>query len=48
MANVLDSLLRVGEGRVLKKLQSIAREVNALEPDYQQLSDEELKDETRR
>ncbi len=47
MANVLDSLLRVGEGRVLKKLESIAREVNALEPDYQQLSDEELKDETR-
>jgi len=47
LANVLDSLLRVGEGRVLKKLQSIAREVNALEPDYQQLSDEELKDETR-
>ena len=47
MANVLDSLLRVGEGRVLKKLEGIAREVNALEPDYQQLSDEELKDETR-
>ena len=47
MANVLDSLLRVGEGRVLKKLENIAREVNALEPDYQQLSDEELKDETR-
>jgi preprotein translocase subunit SecA len=47
LANVLDSLLRVGEGRVLKKLEGIAREVNALEPDYQQLSDEELKDETR-
>ena len=47
MANVLDSLLRVGEGRVLRKLEGIAREVNALEPDYQQLSDEELKDETR-
>jgi preprotein translocase subunit SecA len=47
LANVLDSLLRVGEGRVLRKLEGIAREVNALEPDYQQLSDEELKDETR-
>ena len=47
MANVLDRLLRVGEGRILRKLESIAREVNALEADYQQLSDEELKDETR-
>lgn len=47
MASVLDSLLRAGEGRLLRKLESIAKEVNALEPHYQQLSDEELKGETR-
>lgn len=47
MASILDSLLRAGEGRLLRKLESIAREVNALEPHYQQLSDEELKGETR-
>ncbi len=47
MASILDSLLRAGEGRLLRKLESIAKEVNALEPHYQQLSDEELKGETR-
>jgi len=47
LASILDSLLRAGEGRLLRKLESIAKEVNALEPHYQQLSDEELKGETR-
>ena len=47
MASVLDSLLRAGEGRLIRKLESIAKEVNALEPHYQQLTDEELKGETR-
>ena len=47
MVNVLDRLLRAGEGRIVKKLESIAKEVNALESNYQSLSDEELKDETR-
>ncbi len=47
MASILDSLLRAGEGRLLRKLESISKEVNALEPHYQQLSDEELKGETR-
>jgi preprotein translocase subunit SecA len=44
---ILDKLLRAGEGKLLKKLQGIANEVNALEPNFQSLSDEELRDETR-
>lgn len=47
MASVIDRLLRAGEGRILRKLEAITKEVNALEPHYQQLSDEELKGETR-
>jgi preprotein translocase subunit SecA len=47
LPKILDSLLRAGEGRLLKKLQGYAVEVNALEANYQNLSDEELKDETR-
>jgi len=44
---VLDKLLRAGEGKVLRKLESIAREVNALESHFQALSDADLKDETK-
>ena len=47
MVAVLDKLLRVGEGKTLRKLEAIAKEVNALESNYQALSDDELKDETR-
>ncbi len=47
MASVIDRLLRAGEGRILRKLEATTKEVNALEPHYQQLSDEELKGETR-
>ncbi len=46
MASVLEKVLRVGEGRTLKKLQNYAKAINALEEDFTQLSDEELKDET--
>jgi preprotein translocase subunit SecA len=47
LPKILDSLLRAGEGRLLKKLQGYAVEVNALEANYNSLSDEELRDETR-
>jgi len=40
---VLDKILRAGEGRVLKKLESLARQVNALESDLKNLTDEQLK-----
>ena len=47
MASFLDKLLRAGEGRLLKKLGAMAQEINALETNFQTLTDDELKDETR-
>ncbi|MGK9148803.1 preprotein translocase subunit SecA [Plantibacter flavus] len=46
MASPLEKILRVGEGRILRKLQSYTKAVNALEDDFTELSDEELKNET--
>ena len=46
MANVFERALRVGEGRVLRKLASQAKAVNLLEEDFAHLSDDELKAET--
>src|SRR5215217_6384683 len=44
---VIEKLLRAGEGRTLKKLQGLANQVNALEADFEKLTDEELRDETK-
>ncbi|QDZ16471.1 preprotein translocase subunit SecA [Humibacter ginsenosidimutans] len=46
MASVLEKVLRVGEGRTLRRLEAYARAVNALEEDFQALTDEELRNET--
>ena len=46
MASVLEKVLRVGEGRTLRKLEGLAKAVNALEDDFKELSDEELTRET--
>ncbi len=46
MATVLERVLRVGEGRTLKKLQRLAQTIADLEPTFEQLSDEELREET--
>jgi preprotein translocase subunit SecA len=46
LASIFDKVLRAGEGKTLAKLRSLTNAVNALEPDFQQLSDEELKHET--
>ncbi|MGJ0203159.1 preprotein translocase subunit SecA [Leucobacter sp. gxy201] len=46
MATVLEKLLRVGEGRTLKKMERIAKTVADLEPSFADLSDEELREET--
>ncbi len=46
MPKILERLLRAGEGRVLKKLQGIAAQVNAIEEDFEKLTDEELRAET--
>ncbi|HPT95178.1 MAG TPA: preprotein translocase subunit SecA [Microbacteriaceae bacterium] len=46
MASPLEKLLRAGEGRVIKRLQGVAKSVNALEDEYARLSDDELRGET--
>ena len=45
---VLDKVLRLGEGRVLRRLAGIADQVNALEDGFVALSDAELREETDR
>ncbi|HET9658555.1 MAG TPA: preprotein translocase subunit SecA [Kineosporiaceae bacterium] len=45
---IVERLLRAGEGRVLKKLQGLAAQVNALEDDFAKLTDAELREETER
>ncbi|MFP5328476.1 MAG: DEAD/DEAH box helicase, partial [Acidimicrobiia bacterium] len=39
---ILDRVLRAGEGKKLKALQSLVPDINALEPEYERLSDEAL------
>ncbi|GAA3892533.1 preprotein translocase subunit SecA [Leifsonia kafniensis] len=46
MASILEKVLRVGEGRILRRLENYAKAINALEEDFKGLSDEELKNET--
>ncbi len=46
MANVLERALRVGEGRLLRRLKHYADSVNHLEEDFGQLTDDDLKSET--
>ncbi len=47
MANVLERVLRVGEGRVLRRLKHYAEAINHLEEHFEDLTDEELRDETK-
>jgi preprotein translocase subunit SecA len=44
--SILDKILRAGEGRLLKKLEGISRQVNALEEDFISLTDDELRAKT--
>lgn len=46
VANLLDKVLRAGEGAILRKLKNYANVVNSLEDDFAKLSNEELRDET--
>ena len=43
---IVEKLLRAGEGRILKKLEGIAKQVNAVEEDFEKLTDAELRAET--
>ena len=46
VANVLERVLRVGEGRLLRRLKSYADAINQLEDDFSDLTDDELMNET--
>uniref|UniRef100_UPI003FA598A8 preprotein translocase subunit SecA n=1 Tax=Aquipuribacter sp. SD81 TaxID=3127703 RepID=UPI003FA598A8 len=45
---LIDRMLRVGEGKILRRLTKIAEQVNAIEDDFVAMSDEELRGETDR
>src|SRR2546425_6364867 len=45
--SVLSRILRAGEGRKVKSLQSVVGPVNALEPELERLSDEDLSHRTK-
>ena len=46
MVDIVDKALRMGEGHQLKKLENVAKAVNALEDEISALSDEDLKAQT--
>ncbi|MCL2466261.1 MAG: preprotein translocase subunit SecA [Micrococcales bacterium] len=48
MPAIVDKVLRMGEGRILKQLKGLAAQVNALEDGLEELSDQELREETDR
>ena len=43
---LLDKMLHMGEGRQLKKLKVVADQVNLIEPDFEAMSDDELRGQT--
>ena len=46
MPAILDKILRIGEGKILRQLEAIATAVNAIEEDFVAMSDEELRAQT--
>ncbi len=48
MPAILDKVLRMGEGRIVKKLAGIAAQIAKLEPSFEDMSHEELAEETIR
>ncbi|HEX5988326.1 MAG TPA: preprotein translocase subunit SecA [Nocardioides sp.] len=46
MPAILDKILRIGEGKILRQLEAIAKAVNAIEEDFVAMSDEELRAQT--
>ena len=43
MPAIIDKLLRIGEGKILRQLEVIAKAVNAIEDDFVAMSDDELR-----
>ena len=48
MPAILDKILRIGEGKILRQLEAIAKAVNAIEDDFVAMTDEELQGADRR
>ncbi|MFK5689658.1 preprotein translocase subunit SecA [Ornithinimicrobium sp. LYQ92] len=48
MPNLFEKVLRAGEKSALRRLETIAKQVNALEEDFEGLTDAELREETDR
>ncbi len=46
MPKIVDRILRAGEGRTLRRLQGVVAQVNAIEDDFERLTDAELREET--
>ncbi len=46
MPAILDKILRIGEGKILRRLEAVARAVNAIEDDFVAMTDEELQAQT--
>ncbi len=44
--SLIDKVLRIGEGKILRQLEAIAKAVNAIEDDFVAMSDEELRAQT--
>ncbi len=44
--SLFDKVLRIGEGKILRKLESIARAVNVIEDDFVAMTDDELREMT--
>ncbi len=43
MPAILDKVLRIGEGKILRQLEAVAKAVNAIEDDFVAMSDDELR-----
>ncbi|MGA8245346.1 MAG: preprotein translocase subunit SecA, partial [Nocardioides sp.] len=46
MPAIIDKLLRIGEGKILRQLEAVSRAVNAIEDDFVAMTDEELRGQT--
>ena len=47
MPAILDKILRIGEGKILRQLEAIAQAVNAIEDDFVAMTDAELQGMTK-
>ena len=43
MPAIIDKILRIGEGKILRQLDTIAKAINAIEDDFVAMSDDELR-----